>query len=525
MSTGHGRGEPADPSAHAGGALRRPQWSARSWMQHQPQWWAHSARTAAALGMAAVLVLSGCTPGSQEGQPDESTQSHSSPQSDGSPQTESSQGSAGSSGEGGTTGGGRATDQEGTAGAGEDADAHGSNEQSTQAFSAAGFIRGLNLSLQEQDRGRFLGAVGADAQDAVGLWWDNMDVLGMRSGGISIESGKLKGLQAGQSREVTVRLGALTAGTPQAHADTDSLTSGEYLVGASTYKVTVSVDSAGKGRITSFKPAGPPTPWDEGPLTAVTTDHVLVAGLQSEEEVVQRVADMVAEPAQWVLDQYREGLGREPIQRFTLFATGEQDRVSTWFQTDEVNSELAGFTVPQPRLARAPGLDERIATADSVPWGASVVTVGPQGVESREALQSLTAHEFTHAVNFARLPIAEDRSRVISEGWAEYQQELWDSGSFAPSGSWRDKQLRSCLEAGRGFPTDADFDVEGTQIYCGYVLSASVYAYAAAQGVDVYALSSRARSTGQDLIETSEHLDSEPLTKAGWKDWVQAHFA
>src|SRR5699024_3357751 len=354
MSTGHGRGEPADPSAHAGGALRRPQWSARSWMQHQPQWWAHSARTAAALGMAAVLVLSGCTPGSQEGQPDESTQSHSSPQSDGSPQTESSQGSAGSSGEGGTTGGGRATDQEGTAGAGEDADAHGSNEQSTQAFSAAGFIRGLNLSLQEQDRGRFLGAVGADAQDAVGLWWDNMDVLGMRSGGISIESGKLKGLQSDQSREVTVRLGALTAVTPQAHADTDSLTSGEYLVGASTYKLTVSVDSAGKGRITSFKPAGPPTPWDEGPLTAVTTDHVLVAGLQSEEEVVQRVADMVAEPAQWVLDQYREGLGREPIQRFTLFATGEQDRVSTWFQTDEVNSELAGFTVPQPRLARAP---------------------------------------------------------------------------------------------------------------------------------------------------------------------------
>src|SRR5699024_11362186 len=58
------------------------------------------------------------------------------------------------------------------------------------------------------------------------------------------------------------------------------------------------------------------------------------------------------------------------------------------------------------------------------------------------------------------LPIAEDRSRVISEGWAEYQQELWDSGSFAPSGSWRDKQLRSCLEAGRGFPTDADFRSE-----------------------------------------------------------------
>src|SRR5699024_5009612 len=186
---------------------------------------------------------------------------------------------------------------------------------------------------------------------------------------------------------------------------------------------------------------------------------------------------------------------------------------------------LSGFTVPPQRLAHAPGLDERIATADPAPWGASVVTVGPQGVESREALQSLTAHEFTHAVNFARLPIAEDRSRVISEGWAEYQQELWDSGSFAPSGSWRAKQLRSCLEAGSGFPTDADFDVEGTQIYSGYLLSASVYAYAAAGGVDVDALSSRARSAGQGLIGPSPHLDPERLTKAGWKHWVQAHFA
>src|SRR5699024_12143930 len=132
MSTGHGCCGAADPSAPVGSSLPRPRrfarspWRfARSWAQRQPQWWAHSARTATALGMAAVLVVSGCTPGSQESQPDKSTQSHSSPQSDSSPQTDSSQGPAGYSGEGGTTGGGSGTDQKSTDGAGGNTHTHG----------------------------------------------------------------------------------------------------------------------------------------------------------------------------------------------------------------------------------------------------------------------------------------------------------------------------------------------------------------------------------------------------------------
>lgn len=512
MSTGHGVtvGPPATGNR-------------RWWLQ----WRARRGRAATALALAAALTVTGCTPGpsqpgSAEGTPTEGTG-----------QADTGHGDStgpGQSGDGGTTGAEGADDQKGTSSQGGASSQDGASGQegtsqdNPHGFSAVQFIRELNLALRQQDRAGFLAAVGAGAQDAVALWWDNMEVLGMSSGGLSVESGTLNGLQAGQSRDVTIRLGAVTAGTPQARTDTDYVSAGDYLVGASAYEVTVSVNHAGEARLTSFEPAGPATPWDEGHLTAVNTDHVLVAGLQSEKEVVQRVAEMIGEPAAWVLDQYRKGLGHDSIEHFTLFATGEQDRVTSWFQTGSVNSELAGFTVPQPRLGQAPGLDERIATADSAPWGASVVTVGPRGVESREALQSLTAHEFTHAVNFARLPIAEDRSRVVSEGWAEYQQELWDSGSFAPAGSWRDKQLRSCLDAGRGYPTDADFDVEGKQIYCGYVLSASIYAYAEAQGVDVFALSSRARSTGENLIEASGHLDSEPLSKKGWNDWVHGHF-
>lgn len=392
-------------------------------------------------------------------------------------------------------------------------------------FSGREFIRSLNTALHEQDRAAFFARVGQGAEAALSLWWDNMDVLGMRSAGISVQSGTLLGVEPGHEETLTVRLGALTAGTPQAHADTRYLSAGTYLVGASSYQVTVSVDSHDRGRITAFEPAGPATPWDEGPLTAVTTDHVLVAGMAQEEDLVRRVAGMVDEPASWVLNQYRQGLGHLPIERFTLFATGKEGRVGTWFQTGTVNSELAGFTVPQHRLSPAPGLDERFATDTATPWAASVVTVGPKGVANRSALQSLTAHEFTHAVNFARLPVPEDRSRVISEGWAEYQQEQWDNGTFAPAGSWRDTQLRSCLDSGHGYPTDADFDAAGTQIYCGYVLSASVYAYAAEQGVDVFALSGRARLTGESLIEASRDLDSSALTKDGWSQWAHERFA
>ncbi len=388
-------------------------------------------------------------------------------------------------------------------------------------FTAAGFLTSLNVALAEVDRQAFFAHVGPGAADGLGLWWDNMVALGMSGGGLSVESGSLEGLRPGGSADLTIRLGAITLGTPRAGATTEDTTAGDYLLGAARYDITVSVTADGEGQITAWHTTAPVKPWDAGPLRAVHTDHVLVAAAEAEADLLERVGGQVEEPAAWVLERYAEATGVAPVDAFTVFLTDDQERAGTWFGTGDSNEQLAGFTIPLLRLGPAAGLDPQIATDTATPWGSTVVTLGPAGLASTEALQSLAAHELTHAVDFAWLPVAEERSRVVSEGWAEYTQELWDShGSFAPPGSWRAQRIRECLASGRGYPTDGDFDTAGEDIFCAYVLSASVYGYAAEAGVDPFALARRARSTGASLVEASRQLDGPALSEDGWADWA-----
>lgn len=213
------------------------------------------------------------------------------------------------------------------------------------------------------------------------------------------------------------------------------------------------------------------------------------------------------------------------MDRFTIFLTDDPDRAATWFDTGGSNEQLAGFTIPLLRPGKAPGLDPQIATNERTDWGSTVITIGPGGLASAEALQSLAAHELTHAVDFAWLPVPGERSRVISEGWAEYTQELWDShGAFAPRGSWRAQRITECLADGWGFPTDADFDTGGEDIFCAYALSASIYGYAEDSGLDPFELARRSRSTGASLVATSAELDGPDLTQDGWLRWIDSTY-
>ncbi|WP_022918553.1 hypothetical protein [Ruania albidiflava] len=392
-------------------------------------------------------------------------------------------------------------------------------------FTADRFLATLNQALAEVDRQAFFAQVGPGAADGANLWWDNMMALGMSGGGLSVESGTLESLGPGGSADLTIRLGAITPGTPQAGATTDYAEAGDYLLAAAQYRITVSVTPGGEGQITGWQTTEPVKPWDAGPLRASHTDHVLVAVADSEAHLLEELGGELEEPASWVLQRYADATGRAPVDRFTVFLTEDEDRAGTWFDTGGSNEQLAGFTIPLLRLEPAPGLDPQIATEPATgaatPWGSSVVTVGPEGLTSTEALRSLAAHELTHAVAFAWLPVPENRSRVVSEGWAEYSQELWDSdGSFAPPGSWRAERITECLADGWDYPTDADFDTPGEEILCAYALSASVYGYAETIGLDPFELARRARSTGASLGEVSRQLDGRPLTQEGWADWV-----
>ena len=399
----------------------------------------------------------------------------------------------------------------------------GSENGGGAPFTAEGFLRSVNEALADADRERFFEWVGPGAVDALTLWWDNMTALGMSGAGLSVESGSLDGLGPGGSADLTIRMGAITLGTPRAGDDSEYAETGQYLVAATQYRITVSVSTAGQGRITGWRPTDPVKPWDEGPLTAVQTEHVLVAGAADEAALLEEFAGAAEEPAGWVLDHYADAGEGAPIDRFTLFLTEDAQRADSWFDTGGRNEELAGFTIPLLRLGEAPGLHPRIATDEDTPWGSTVVTVGPGGLDSPEAFRSLVAHELTHAVDFAWLPVPGDRSRVISEGWAEYLQELWDSGGqFAPTSSWRGQRIHECLADGWGYPTDADFDTDGADIFCAYALSASVYAYAAELGLSPFELARQARSAGQPLTEGSERLTGRDVDQAGWEDWVHS---
>ncbi|WP_147918166.1 hypothetical protein [Ruania zhangjianzhongii] len=392
-------------------------------------------------------------------------------------------------------------------------------------FTATGFLRMLNEALADADRERFFELVGPGAVDGLNLWWDNMATLGMSGAGLSVESGTLDGLGPGGSADLTIRLGAITLGTPRAGDDSEYADAGQYLVAAARYRITISVSAAGEGVISGWRPTDPVKPWDQGRLAAVQTEHVLVASDANEAELLEEFAGAAEEPASWVLDRYADAEHGSPIDRFTLFLTEDPERAGTWFDTGDHNDELAGFTIPLLRLGEAPGLHPRIATDEETQWGSTVVIVGPGGLDSPEAFRSLTAHELTHAVDFAWLPVPQDRSRVISEGWAEYLQELWDSsGEFAPPGSWRAERIEECLADGWGYPSDDAFDTDGADIFCAYALSASVYAYAAERGVDPFELARQARSSGQSLIEVSEHLAGPDVAQAGWEDWVHSTY-
>lgn len=388
-------------------------------------------------------------------------------------------------------------------------------------FTPTGFLNTLNRALTDVDRQAFFEHVGPGATDGLNLWWDNMAALGMSGGGLSVESGTLEGLRAGGSADLTIRLGAITPGTPRAQETTDDAAAGDYLLAAAEYEITVSVTDGGEGQITGWHTTQPVKPWDEGRLRASRTDHVLVAVAEAEADLLEEFGGELEEPATWVLQQYADATGAAPVDHFTVFLTEDEDRAGIWFDTGGSNEELAGFTIPLRRPGPAPGLDPQIATSASTPWGSTVVTIGPAGLASTEALRSLAAHELTHAVDFAWLPVSEERSRVVSEGWAEYIQEMWDSrGSFAPHGSWRAERIAECLADGWGYPTDEDFDTPGEEIFCAYALSASVYGYAAEIGVDPFELARRARSSGASLAEVSRQLDGPALTEDGWSDWV-----
>src|SRR5690625_844084 len=121
-------------------------------------------------------------------------------------------------------------------------------------FTPTGFLNTLNRALADADRQAFFDHVGPGAADGLNLWWDNMAALGMSGGGLSVESGTLEGLGPGGSADLTIRLGAITLGTPRAEETTDHAAAGDYLLGPPSTRSRSRSPPGARGR----SPAGPP---------------------------------------------------------------------------------------------------------------------------------------------------------------------------------------------------------------------------------------------------------------------------
>lgn len=410
---------------------------------------------------------------------------------------------------------------------GEPADGLGQpNTSSSGEFTGEQMLEQVNTALAAKDRDAFFRFVEGDARAPLSLWWDNMDVLQWTAGAFSLAPGQP---MAYEDDTITLRvtLGAATAGAPTIPAESDHPDAGLSYAPSNIYYATIRVtDDGAAGVINGWELVGTAAPWDLEPLYAVVGEHSVVAGYADERDVVDRVAPMGDEGAAWVIETYRAATGISNADRFTTFVTEDAGRFNDWFIEDTSGwvADRSGTMFVQRRPFDAPGIPDSIATGPASANAGGILTIGPNGLlYGDEFTLDTVVHEFVHAMHTTNVPVESWPGSTLMEGWATYNESLFrGDGTFGVDGTYIGGWTRECVATdlldGR-FPTQSDFsDVE--TVNCAYMLSGSMFAYAAELGVDVYPVADAALEDGLTLPEAVAAGGGPVIDEAGWWSWM-----
>lgn len=405
------------------------------------------------------------------------------------------------------------------------------NTSSSGQFTGAYLVTNLNEALAERDRERFFQFVAGDAVAPLSLWWDNMEVLGWTHGAFSLVPNQDHAYVDDEVVQA-VTLGAVTAGSATIPDDSDHPDAGLSYAPSNFYLTTIQVtDDGDSGMLTSWEPRVETAPWDLAPLYAVISEHAVMAGYTDESALVDRVAGVVEESAEWVIETYQDETGTANAQRFLTFVTEDATRFNAWFLSEAQNdgwvTDRAGTMFPQSRPFASPGLADDVATGGYDTTAGGVLTIGPNGLlYGLQDTQDTITHEFVHAIHHTNVSRPAYPGSPVMEGWATYNESLFQGdGTYASRYTHTGRTLRGCVaqDFDGTFPTQDDFTSVET-VGCAYSVSGSMYAYAESLGIDVYELADLALEDGGDLADVADQLGGPALDEAAWAQWVRSTF-
>lgn len=379
------------------------------------------------------------------------------------------------------------------------------------------FYEALNAALADRDRDLFFSHVTGAAVEPLELWWDNMDRLGWSTAAVTYASeGDRWAL--GPTARIQVLLGA-----DMSYPQRGRNSSGAVTTMGFPYDATV--DLSGAPVITEWVAVGGVRPWDVGPLEVVVGEGAVVAGLPEEREYLERLLPIAAEASAWTRSDYLiQRQQAPPCAGFLLFATMDPSRFATWFRGEEsepwvIDPAAITFSgnLPQPGT---PGLDPALATGLWPSGG--LVSVGPAGTGSDDAVTGLLVHEFAHVLQAIDTP-----SRAVSpplstlEGWADYQFLRFANGGPYPTSGPMGEYIGRCVSGPPAVPTDDD--LRGEDSKCAYALASTLFAYAEQAGVPAIELVDEAAEHGVAPFGAAQRLGTS-LAEEDWATWVLATY-
>lgn len=404
------------------------------------------------------------------------------------------------------------------------------NSSSSGTFTGEHMLTTMNEALADRDRGAFFRFVEGEALEPLNLWWDNMEVLQWSAGAISLAPAQVTEY-ADDTIELRLTLGGVTAGSPMIPAESEHPDAGMSYAPSNVYRATIRVtDDGASGIITDWEITGTAAPWDLAPLYAVVSDHSVMAGYVDEKDLIDRVAPLGDTGATWVIETYERETGMANAQRFTTFVTEDPGRFNDWFISDTSGwvADRAGTMFPQRRPYPAQEVLASIAVGGPSLNAGGVLTVGPGGLlYGEDDTLNTIVHEFVHAMHTTNVPQASWPGSPVTEGWANYNEGMFTGGGeYAKLGTYIGRMVRMCLDQNPfegQFPTQDDFTPVET-VHCAYMLSGSMYAYAASLGVDVYEAADHAMTTGDSLPDSVTALGGPVLDASAWWGWVEATY-
>ena len=357
---------------------------------------------------------------------------------------------------------------------------------------------GMNQAMLAKDRDAFLSHTTGEATTQLATWWDGTSTIGWDVAAISPWD------------DYTVILGAQLAFAAHPERGSGADDAGLQLIQGFYYDVEWDGEL-----ISSITPYTEPMPWDEGPLYAARSGHVVLFGAADEQALVDANLAQAEASAQMALTEVHKLGGDVPMDGFVAAITDDSSRLSRWQfgAGQQWDMDVAGFAMPTYRPpSSAPWLDPRIATGDAS--SGTIVAVGPLSADQRS--ETFT-HEFLHALHLTAAPTSESQPSVaVMEGFAEWATADSGAGEF----SYLRPDVKDAV-ARSGTGAFSDDALRASDAWLGYGAAGSVYGFVQASGGDAWRLAVDAQRSGADLFTVAQ-AQNPALTPDAWQAWVAA---